>query len=436
MKKIILFIAILMPVLAANAQSFIRPADPQAEPVILLNGTIHTGDGMVIENGALGFENGKINLLADARSIRINPKGVRIIDVQGKHIYPGLISLNTNLGLVEFSAVRASRDQSETGKYNPGVRALVAYNTDSEVIPTVRSNGILLAESAPSGGRISGVSSLMKCDGWNWEDAVYQRDVGLHLYWPSRYELKRWGPEAGKVARNDNWNKEIDELYTLFADAQGYCALPNHEEKNIKLEALCPVLERSRKVFVHSNRAPDLLRAIEFGRYFQLDVILTGASDAWRITDEIKESGYPVVLESIHRLPSTSDEDIDQPFRLPAVLQQAGILYCISRGGGSAFWDQRNLPFIAGTAIAYGLDKEDALKAVTSNAARILGVDSRTGVLREGMDANIIVSDGDLFEMKENNIRYAFIEGREIDLNNKQKMLYRKYAGKYGLKTE
>jgi len=436
MKKILLIISILLPVWTASAQPFIRPADPQSEPVILLNGTIHTGDGEVIENGALGFENGKINLLADARTIRINPKGVRVIDVQGKHIYPGLISLNTNLGLVEFSAVRASRDQSETGKYNHGVRSLVAYNTDSEVIPTVRSNGILLAEAAPSGGRISGVSSLMKCDGWNWEDAVYQRDVGLHINWPSRYELKRWGPDAGKVAPNENWNQEIDELYTLFADAQGYCALSNHEEKNIKLEALCPVLEGDRKVFVHSHRAPDLLRIIEFGRHFQLNLVLTGASGAWRITDEIKESGYPVVLESIHRLPSSPDEAIDQPFRLPAILQEAGILFCLSRGSTWSFWDQRNLPFIAGTAIAYGLDREDALRAITSNAARIMGVDDRTGVLREGMDANIIISDGDLFEMKENKIRYAFIEGREIDLNDKQKMLYRKYAGKYGLKTE
>ncbi len=433
MRNYSIFIAILLMTLQSAAQSFLKPAAPQEKPVILLNGTIHVGNGVVIEHGALGFSHGKITMIADARLIRVNPEEALIIDVSGKHIYPGLISLNSNLGLVEISALRASRDMRETGKYNPEVRALVAYNTDSEVIPTIRSNGILLVETAPAGGRISGVSSLMKSDGWNWEDAVYARDMGMHLYWPSRYEMIRWGPEAGKMEENKDWLAEVDELHTLFLDAGAYCSTSEHSEKNIKLEALCPVLTGERKVFIHVDRAPDILRAIDFAKEFGLSAVLTGAADSWMLTDEIKASGYPVVLESIHRLPAMADRDIDQPFRTPSILSGAGILFCISRGGPSSFWDQRNLPFLAGTAVTYGLDREVALQAVSSHAARIAGVDDRTGTLEEEKDANIIVCDGDLFDMKESTVSMAFIEGRMIDLNNKQKMLYRKYSEKYGL---
>jgi len=433
MRNYAIFIAALLMIFQSKAQPFLKPAPPQEKAVILLNGTIHVGNGVVIEHGALGFADGKITMIADARLIRVNPEEALVIDVTGKHIYPGLISLNSNLGLVEISALRASRDMRETGKYNPELRALVAYNTDSEVIPTVRSNGILLVETAPAGGRISGISSLMKSDGWNWEDAVYARDIGLHLYWPSRYEMIRWGPEAGRMKENKNWRGEVDEMHTLFLDAGAYCSTDSHPEKNIKLEALCPVLSGERKVFIHVNRAPDILRAIDFAREFGLAAVLTGAADSWMLTDEIKASGYPVVLESIHRLPAMADRDIDQPFRTPAILAEAGILFCISRGGPSSFWDQRNLPFLAGTAVTYGLDREVALQAVSSHAARIAGVDDRTGTLEEGKDANIIVCDGDLFEMKESVVSRAFIEGRMIDLNDKQKMLYKKYSEKYGL---
>lgn len=435
MRNYVVLIGVLLMMLQGKAQSFLKPAPPQEKAVILLNGTIHVGNGELIEHGALGFDKGKITLIADARLIRVNPKEALVIDVTGKHIYPGLISLNSNLGLVEISALRASRDMQEVGDYNPEVRALVAYNTDSEVIPTVRSNGILLVESAPSGGRISGVSSLMKTDGWNWEDAVYSRDMGLHLYWPSRYEMRRRGPDAGRMKENKRWKEEVDGMHTLFLDAGAYCSTDEHPEKNLKLEALCPLLSGHRKVFIHVDRAADILRAIDFAREFGLSAVLTGAADSWMLTEEIKTSGYPVVLESVHRLPAMADRDIDQPFRTPAILAKAGILFCLSRGGTSSFWDQRNLPFLAGTAVSYGLDREVALQAISSNAARIAGVEDRTGTLEEGKDANIIVCDGDLFEMKESMVSMAFIEGRMIDLNNKQKMLYKKYSEKYGLNT-
>lgn len=410
------------------AQEDLVPAGPQQQAIILINGTAHLGDGTVIENAAIGFEDGEITLVANSASIEVDTGKARMIDATGQHIYPGLIAPNTLLGLAEIDQVRATRDFDETGKLNPNVRTLIAYNTDSDILPTIRHNGILLAESKPWGGRISGTSSIMKMDGWNWEDAVYQPDVGIHINWPEKYKRK----SKYELEENDDWHMEIRELRSFMDDARSYCRSED-AEKNLKLEAMCPVLDSTRKAFIHVNKAHDMMRAIDFITTYHLDGVLVGAADVWRMRDEVKKSGIPVVLGEVHRLPATTNSDIHQPYHTPALLQQDSILFCLSM---KYTWRQRNLPFQAGTAAAYGLTKEEALSAITLNVANIYGLDDRTGSLEVGKDANIIVVSGDLLDMRSSRVSQAFIQGREINLDNKQKRLYRKFSQKYNLEIE
>ncbi len=408
------------------------PAPPQKEAIALVGATAHLGNGEVIENAAIGFADGKITYVGSADKLSSDFK---TIDVQGKDVYPGLIAANTAIGLAEIGAVRATRDYYEVGSINPNVRSQIAFNTDSRVIPTIRSNGVLLVESAPQGGRVPGTSSLMHLDGWNYEDATYKVDIGIHLNWPSMSWRKGWWAEPGGIEMNKEYLKQIDEIEALFAEAKGYQQAPS--KSNLKLEAMKGLFDNSQKLFVHVGGAKETIDAIKFAQKYGLKMVVVGGRDAWMITDLLKENDIAVILNRVHNLPAHSDDDTDQAFKTPLLLKEAGIKYCITVGSGwDGFWDQRNLPFHAGTAVTYGLTKEEALMAITSNAADILGVGDQTGTLEVGKDANIIVSKGDLLDMRTNHIDYAFIQGRQVDLDNKQKALYRKFMNKYGLEIK
>lgn len=420
-----------------SAQETVYPAPAQSQTIALTNATIHVGNGQVIENGMVLFSKGKIVDVRPTAAIA----DVKVIDCKGKHIYPGLILSESNLGLVEVSSVRATSDANELGQMNPNIRSLVAYNTDSKVPNTLRNNGILLASVTPEGGVLSGSSSVVQLDAWNWEDAAYLPDNAMNFRMPSL--MLRGGGRGGggrfggfgQQAAGDPIKRALDQIESVkvfFRQAKAYYQEASHEETNLKYEAVKGLFSKKQKLFVHCNIVKEMLIAIDFVKEFGFDVVVVGGSESYQIPDLLKQNNIAVILGPMHSLPTMVDDDVDQPYKTPAALQKAGVLFAINDDDGST--RQRNLAFNAGTAAAYGLTKEEALASVSLNAAKILGVGDKTGSVETGKDANLLVCDGDLLDMRSNIILHAFIQGREVNLTDKHKQLYERYKYKYGLK--
>ena len=423
-----LCILLLAFVVKANAQNP-APASNQQEAILILNGIAHLGNGRVIQNSAIGFQDGKLTLVGDATVIKIDRNAYpRIIEATGKHIYPGLIECNSTLGLTEIDLVRATRDYGEVGTLNPNVRSLIAYNTDSKIIPTVRSNGVLLAQIVPEGQFVTGQSSVVELDAWNWEDAAYKTDIGIHIIWPRMYVVPNH-PKETEEAQRDKIREELFTLEKLFNDARSYSKSVS-EEKNVKLEAMRGLFDGSRSLYVHCDYVKQIVAAVNICKQYGMKMVLVGGADAYLVTDLLKANNIPIVLGRQHSLPFRDDDDIDLPYRLPSILKEAGITYALSVEGS---WQERNLMFNAGTAAAYGLSREEALEAITSSPAKILGIDQTVGTLTTGKDATLIISDGDILDMRTSQVTHAFIRGKEIDLDNVQTQLYNKYLKKYGI---
>lgn len=438
MKKLIFNIGCLLLVfITGQAQEDVYPAHASAGLVFITNATIHVGNGQVINNGTIKINNGKIEQVGTNIPIAADAK---VFDVKGKQVYPGMILPNTDVGLKEIgSGVRGSNDYTEIGEYNPSVRSIVAYNTDSKIINTLKANGILLACIVPAGGVISGSSTVVQFDAWNWEDAAYKMENGIHLNMPSfivRFGRRGGGfPGLGAQPPTDPTKEALDKIADIkdfFMQAKAYLQEPAHKETNLKYEAVKGLFDKKQKLFIHADQVKQILVAIDFVKEFGFDVVLVGASESWQIADLLKQNNIAVILNQEHSLPATEDDDVDQPYKTPAVLQKAGVLFALNDDHEESRY--RNLAFNAGTAAAYGLTKEQALQAITLNAAIILGVADKTGSIEAGKDANIIVSEGDLLDMKSSIITHAFIQGRLVSLDNKQQQLYERYKYKYGLK--
>lgn len=407
------------------------PAEPQSKPIILMNGTAHLGNGEVIENSAISFDNGKIGMVVDATVARIELSKFEVISISGKHVYPGLILPNTELGLREVDAVNATIDVAEVGVIKPHVRSLIAYNTDSELTPTFRHNGVLLAQITPSGGVMRGTSSVVHLDGWNWEDAAVRVDDGIHVNWPNRKLPPRWWMNETEYRDNENYQSSIDEMDKLLKDAKAYQA-GGKKETNVVLESVLGLFDGSKQLYIHENGAKDMIEAYNFAKGNGVkNIVLVGAKEAHIIVDFIKENNIPVILDGVHRLPTRTEEDVDLPFKLPAILHEAGVNFCLSYGSGDAS-SERNLAFMAGTAAAYGLDKEVALQLITSKTAGILGISDRFGTIESGKSATIVVSEGDIMDMRTNKVTHAYIDGRKVTLDGMQENLNEKYKKKYG----
>ena len=403
------------------------PAAKQSKPVLLTGATLHVGNGTVVENAAVSFDNGKITYAGPLSGA--NKNGHEVIDVAGQHIYPGLIQPNAQLGLNEIESVRATLDMREVGQLNPNVRAVVAYNTDSDIIPTIRANGVLLTQVTPVGGTVAGSSSIVHLDAWNWEDAIVKADEGIHLNWPNM--LIQTGGEQDPRLANFRQQREqaLLDLAALLRDAAVYKSAKN-EKENLKLSSMAGLFDGSKKLYIHANYGKDIIESVNFVKEHGVkDIVIVGASDAVAVADFLKANNIAVIYSGVHALPSRPDEDVDMPYKTPYLLQKAGIPFALDYD--LSIHGIRNLPFIAGTAVAHGLDKEQALAAISLNTAKILGVDKQVGSVEVGKDATLVVSSGDLLDMRTNNVTHAFIQGRKIDLNNKQKYLYEKFDGKY-----
>ncbi|MGB3779751.1 MAG: amidohydrolase family protein [Tunicatimonas sp.] len=429
LRLFILFLLSLPTTLRAQVPA---PAPPQSQPILLLGGTAHLGTGEVIDNAAVAFSDGKLTAVGPASSVPDNERSsYQVIDVSGRHVYPGFILPDTDLGLVEISAVRATVDNAEAGTLNPNVRSLISYNTDSELIPTFRFNGILLAQIVPQSGLMPGTSSVVQLDAWNWEDAAVAVDNALHLHWPRRFGNKfNFVTFTVMRERNENYDEQIRAVRTLFADAQAYIAT-DPETPNLKLEALRSLLNGSQTLFLHSDDAREIMEAVLFAEEYGVKkLVLVGGSGLLAVKEFIQERKLPVVIENVHQLPPHPDSPVDALYSLANDLQQAGILVSLAYNEGMTA-RSRSLAFLAGTAAAYGLEKEEALKLITANPAQMLGIADRVGTLEVGKQATLFVSAGDALDMRTNRLTHAFIDGRQITLPAMQQELYQKYKTKY-----
>ena len=414
----------------ANGQE--TPAKKQNKSILLLNGTAHVGTGKVIKRSAIGLENGKITMVENALTKTIDTSTFdTVINIKNKHIYPGFIALNSTIGLLDIEAIRATRDYREVGSFNPNIRTLIAYNTDSKITPTIRTNGILMGQICPRGGVISGTSSVVQFDAWNWEDAVVKKDEGIHLNWPF-YKLSKNNKDGNEKYSYIN---SVAKINDYFNQCIAYKKANNNGEVDIRLEAMKDLFNGKKQLYVHANFIKELSDIINFKKKFNIErLCIVGGYDSWMVAKRLKENNISVLITRVHGLPKRDHDDIYLPYKLPGLLAKSDVLFCIQNAGDMEQMITRNLPFMVGTAIAFGLDYEKGVASVTLNAAKVLGIDHRLGSLEQGKEATLFISTGDAFDVITNNVEMAFINGREISLSNHQIKNYLKYKKKYGIK--
>lgn len=433
-RAVVLALLMLPVVLFAQRPS---PAPPQTASFLITGGAVHVGDGRVIDEGAVGFRNGVIDFVGYAYGVQAEYDSV--IDAKGQHVYPGFIAPDATLGIMEIEQVRATDDVNETGDYAPEARTLTAYKTDSRIIPTVRSNGVLMAQIAPRSGTIAGNSGIVQLDAWDNASAVIKADDGIHMNWPRAFQRSGWWAEPGETSseKEDERAKRLRELREFFATAKTYKEWnrANPTKIDLRMQAMSGLFDGSKTLFVNANVAREIQEAVLFAKDIGVKrLVIVGGYDAWRVADLLKDNKVDVILRRVHSLPLREDDDVDLPYRLPALLKAKGIRFCLGYAGDMEHMGLRNLAFTAGTASAHGLTREEALSSITLDAARVLGIDERCGSLEVGKDATVFISTGDALDMRSNSVVHAFIQGRHINLDDHHKALYRQYKERYGIK--
>ena len=412
------------------------PGEDQKRPIILKGGILHTVSTDIFEGYDILFSKGKIVRIE--KNIMASPE-TDVYDVFGKHIIPGYIAPITRIGLVEIGLVKQTRDFSERGSFNPNVKANVSYNPDSDLIPITRSNGVLVVNSVPAGGRISGQSSVMMLDGWTWEQATLKHPSGLHINWPSMRINYGANVKKSEKQQKEEIQKSIRDLDHMVRDVRAYFQrikqrsriAGERQKSDLRLESMIPFVVEKKKIFIHADEARQIKSAVEWAKKNDLKIIIVGGSDSWRLTDLLVKNNIPVVIDQVEKIPTRRFEPIHLPYKLPFLLKQAGVQFCLNTIIGYPHdGNIRNLPNEAMRAAAYGLSKSEALRSITLSTAEILGVDDMIGSLDIGKDATFFISETPPMEMNPK-ILMAFIQGKEVDLNNHQKMLYKKYQEKY-----
>ena len=422
-----LFIALFFATLSMQAQQ--TPAIAQTGEITLTGATAHIGNGEVIEKSLIFIKDGKITGVYDARTTKMPLRG-EIINVDGQHIYPGFIAPDTTLGLVEISAVRATEDQDEVGEYNPHIEAIVAYNAESKVVESMRPNGVLIAQAVPQGGTISGQSSVVQLDAWNWEDAAVKRGDGIHLNWPNSYRRGRWweGEDPG-YSPNKDYKSDITEIENFIAQSKAFTS-GDSSVKNLPYAAMQGILDGTQNLYIHVDSEKEIIDVLKFKEAMNIEkVVLVGAYRGYKVADAIAKANVSVILARVHSLPDAEDDDYNISFKMVKDLIDANVT--VALGNSGEYWQSRNIPFYAGQTTAHGLSFEDALQLITKNPATILGVSDKLGTLEAGKDATLIVSKGNALEMSGNTISHAFINGRSISLESHQTELYKRYMEKY-----
>jgi hypothetical protein len=425
MKLIKLITLIFIGVFTVQAQQ--TPGAKQSEPIAIVGGTAHIGNGSILENSLLILEKGVIKNISEYLGTE-DLTQMKVIDAKNQHLYPGFIVPNSTLGLIEIDAVRASDDDAEIGTWNPHIRSLIAYNTESKVVESMRPNGVLLAQITPRGGRISGTSSIVQLDAWNWEDAVLKVDDGIHLNWPNSFSRGRWwlGEDSG-LKSNPKYNSQIQDIEAYFNAAKA-----NTNAINTPLNAMRGVFDKTKTLYIHVNDEKGIIDAVEFSKSQGLSkTVIVGGYEAYKIASYLKEHNIAVLLQRVHSRPNNDDHDYDLPFKMAHLLVDAGVLVGLETSGDMERMNSRNLPFYAGTTVAYGLTKAQALQLITLNTAQILGIDQNYGSIETGKSATLFISTGDALDMRTNNLTHAYIDGRSISLESHQTKLWKRYSKKY-----
>jgi len=409
------------------------PAPKQTKDFAIVGGTAHIGNGTVITNCIMIIKDGKLTTVADGKMAKMDLTNMKVIDAKGKHVYPGFIVPNSTLGLIEIDAVRATDDDAEVGRFNPHIRSLIAYNAESKVVESMRPNGVLIGQITPRSGRISGTSSIVQFDAWNWEDAAIKIDDGIHINWPNNFTRGRWWlGEDPAMKPNKSYNKQITEVANYFNESKAF-EKGNKSTQNLPYKALAGLFNGSKKLYVHVNEEKGIIDAVNFSKENDIkSMVIVGGYDAYKVADMLKQNDIPVLIRRTHIRPNSEDEDYDLPFRLAKLLVDKGVLVGLETSGQMERMNSRNLPFYAGTTVAYGLTKEQALQLITSNTAKILGIDDNYGTLEVGKSATLFISEGDALDMRTNILTHAFIDGREISLESHQTTLWKRYSNKKG----
>ncbi|QXP69935.1 amidohydrolase family protein [Polaribacter sp. R2A056_3_33] len=431
MKKIIY--SLLFFFLVGNSIAQQTPADKQTTDYSIEGATAHLGNGKIIENALVMFSNGKIVFVGNANA-KIARRGT-VINAKGKHVYPGFIATNASIGLVEIDAVKASDDEDEIGANNPHIRSLVAYNAESKVVESMRPNGVLMAQITPRGGTISGTSSVVQLDAWNWEDASIKTDDAIHINWPTSFTSGRWWLGEDPALRPDKeYPKKINDIQSYFANAKTYLA-SDKNKMHLPYEATKGLFEGSKKLFIHVNGQKEITDAITITKELGIkNIVIVHGDEADKVADLLVKNNIAVVLERPHRNPENEDDAYDYTYTIAKNLTDKGVIVALGMEGQMERMNTRNLPFYAGTFAAFGLDKEVALQLLTSNSAKILGIDDMVGTLEVGKDATLFVSEGDALDMRGNILTDAFIQGRKISLETHQTKLWKRYSNKYKTK--
>ncbi len=402
---------------------------PQSQAVVLRGATIHTVTNGVIANGTIVLDGGRI--VAIGTNVEV-PAGARVVDVTGKHIYPGLVDAYSTVGITEIGAVDVSNDIEEIGDFNPNVRAEVAVNAESRHIGTTRSAGVLVAFSTPGGGVISGLSSAMSLEGWTWEEMSLEGAAALNVNWPDpNARPRRFGGGPNQPsAEPKTYAERVQELKDFFAEARAYrdaVAAGRQTRTDARYAAMIPALNGQIPVVVAADGVAQINDALTWGKQEGLRLVIRGGRDAIYVADRLRAENVPVILTSTMAAPDRQHEGYDGAYSTPARLHAAGVKFAIAGGAGALY--SNRLPWEAGVAVAFGLPEEEALRAVTINAAEMLGVADRVGSLEVGKQATLLITTGTPLDMM-SNIEQAYIQGREIDMNDIQKHFFRKYMEK------
>jgi imidazolonepropionase-like amidohydrolase len=402
------------------------------ETVALAGVTVHPVSGPAVPNATIVVRDGKFVSVGTGPA----PAGARTVDLGGKHVYPGYVSADSVVGLTEIGAVDMTNDFQETGQLNANIRAEVAINTDSELIPVARVNGVTAAHVIPRGGAIAGTSAVVRLDGWTWEDMTIRAPVGLHVVWPRMTTSRAWWETRSEEEQTKAREEAIEAIGRAFDEArafwtarraQGQAGVPRHD-RDLQWEAMGKALDVEIPVFVHATSLAQIEAALKFlDRQRISRVVLVGGTDAWRVADELKRRDIAVITQTTFDMPERQHEPYDQAFTLPAKLSKAGVRFAI--GGGTNASNERNLPYVAAMAAAHGLPKDEAIRAITLSPAQILGVDDRVGSIEPGKSADFVVTDGDPLEIT-TSVEQVWIAGRAISMESRHTRLFQKYDGK------
>jgi imidazolonepropionase-like amidohydrolase len=401
-----------------------------AETHAIVNARILPVSGAPIERGAVVIQDGKIAAVGAKVAV---PKDARKIDGTGLTVFPGMIDAYTTLGLSEISSVKGSVDTTELGPFNPQAQAWIAVNPHSEMVRTARVNGVTSAAVVPQGGLVSGTAGVVDLFG-KYPDQMLLRRSGVVINIPSvnrraerNIESITRGETESDEARRQRVATELAKLKQFLRDAKTYAAVKSPASRDAALEAMIPVMRREAPAICPADHFRDIRAAVELGQEFGLQVIIAGGADAAKVVELLKEKNVAVLFGAIQSLPRVREDAYDIEFSTPAVLRRAGVRFAIVSGTQGGGVESRNLPYMAGISAAFGLEREDAQKAVTLWPAEILGIAGRVGSIEPGKLANLVVTKGDPLDLR-SEVKYVFVEGKPVPLESRNSELYDKFV--------